>query len=191
MIGWFGTAMLCYVTPKEHLGLPDRDDVKAGVIAYKIAAHAADLAKGPPRRGRSRQRAQQGAVRVPLAGPVPPLARSRHRQGLSRRDPAGAGGQGRALLLDVRAEVLLDEDHRGSRQMAAAQAATAPESAAAPAQRTARRDMRKRPSVGAGLHERATDILLHYISDSSLSPDALSDQQVGNHRRLCHAVPAV
>ncbi len=48
MIGWFGTAMLCYVTPKEHLGLPDRDDVKHGVIAYKIAAHAADLAKGHP-----------------------------------------------------------------------------------------------------------------------------------------------
>jgi phosphomethylpyrimidine synthase len=46
MIGWFGTAMLCYVTPKEHLGLPDREDVKQGVIAYKIAAHAADLAKG-------------------------------------------------------------------------------------------------------------------------------------------------
>jgi phosphomethylpyrimidine synthase len=49
MIGWMGCAMLCYVTPKEHLGLPDRDDVKAGVIAYKIAAHAADLAKGHPR----------------------------------------------------------------------------------------------------------------------------------------------
>jgi phosphomethylpyrimidine synthase len=49
MIGWFGTAMLCYVTPKEHLGLPNRDDVKAGVVAYKIAAHAADLAKGHPR----------------------------------------------------------------------------------------------------------------------------------------------
>jgi phosphomethylpyrimidine synthase len=48
MIGWMGTAMLCYVTPKEHLGLPNRDDVKAGVIAYKIAAHAADLAKGHP-----------------------------------------------------------------------------------------------------------------------------------------------
>jgi phosphomethylpyrimidine synthase len=46
MIGWYGTAMLCYVTPKEHLGLPDRDDVKTGVITYKIAAHAADLAKG-------------------------------------------------------------------------------------------------------------------------------------------------
>jgi phosphomethylpyrimidine synthase len=48
MIGWLGTALLCYVTPKEHLGLPNRDDVKAGVIAYKIAAHAADLAKGHP-----------------------------------------------------------------------------------------------------------------------------------------------
>eukprot|EP01037_Dinobryon_pediforme_P004408 gene4408-4454_t len=48
MIGWFGTAMLCYVTPKEHLGLPDRDDVKTGVVTYKLAAHAADLAKGHP-----------------------------------------------------------------------------------------------------------------------------------------------
>ncbi|NUN95590.1 MAG: phosphomethylpyrimidine synthase ThiC [Candidatus Omnitrophica bacterium] len=48
MIGWYGTAMLCYVTPKEHLGLPNKEDVKAGVIAYKIAAHAADLAKGHP-----------------------------------------------------------------------------------------------------------------------------------------------
>jgi phosphomethylpyrimidine synthase len=49
MIGWFGTSMLCYVTPKEHLGLPNKDDVREGVIAYKIAAHAADLAKGHPR----------------------------------------------------------------------------------------------------------------------------------------------
>ncbi|MER2516080.1 MAG: phosphomethylpyrimidine synthase ThiC [Candidatus Accumulibacter phosphatis] len=48
MIGWFGTAMLCYVTPKEHLGLPDKDDVKVGIITYKLAAHAADLAKGHP-----------------------------------------------------------------------------------------------------------------------------------------------
>ena len=48
MIGWFGTAMLCYVTPKEHLGLPNRDDVKVGVVTYKLAAHAADLAKGHP-----------------------------------------------------------------------------------------------------------------------------------------------
>ncbi|MGE0430939.1 MAG: phosphomethylpyrimidine synthase ThiC, partial [Planctomycetota bacterium] len=48
MIGWFGTAMLCYVTPKEHLGLPDKNDVREGIVAYKIAAHAADLAKGHP-----------------------------------------------------------------------------------------------------------------------------------------------
>src|SRR5207253_8768381 len=48
MIGWFGTAMLCYVTPKEHLGLPNPDDVKQGVIAYKIAAHAADVARHRP-----------------------------------------------------------------------------------------------------------------------------------------------
>jgi phosphomethylpyrimidine synthase len=48
MIGWFGTAMLCYVTPKEHLGLPNKADVREGVITYKIAAHAADLAKGHP-----------------------------------------------------------------------------------------------------------------------------------------------
>ena len=48
MIGWFGCAMLCYVTPKEHLGLPNKEDVKAGVITYRIAAHAADLAKGHP-----------------------------------------------------------------------------------------------------------------------------------------------
>ena len=52
MIGWYGTAMLCYVTPKEHLGLPNRDDVKPGIIAYKIAAHAADLARVT--RGRAR-----------------------------------------------------------------------------------------------------------------------------------------
>ena len=48
MIGWYGAAMLCYVTPKEHLGLPDKDDVREGVVAHKIAAHAADLAKGHP-----------------------------------------------------------------------------------------------------------------------------------------------
>ena len=48
MIGWFGTAMLCYVTPKEHLGLPNKHDVREGLMAYKIAAHAADLAKGHP-----------------------------------------------------------------------------------------------------------------------------------------------
>ena len=48
IMGWYGVALLCYVTPKEHLGLPNKEDVKQGIIAYKIAAHAADLAKGHP-----------------------------------------------------------------------------------------------------------------------------------------------
>ena len=105
MIGWFGTAMLCYVTPKEHLGLPDRDDVKQGVIAYKIAAHAADLAKGHPAAQAPRRRGLARALRIPLDGPVQPLARSRDRDRLPRRDPAEGGPQGRAFLLDVRPEI--------------------------------------------------------------------------------------
>ena len=112
IIAQAGTAMLCYVTPKEHLGLPDRDDVKDGVIAYKIAAHAADLAKGHPARAGPRRRAVEGALRVPLARPVRAVARSRHRARVPRRDPARRAGQDRALLLDVRAEVLLDAHHR-------------------------------------------------------------------------------
>ena len=68
MIGWFGCAMLCYVTPKEHLGLPNRDDVKEGVITYKIAAHAADLAKGHPgaqeRDNALRRRASSSAGKI-------------------------------------------------------------------------------------------------------------------------------
>jgi phosphomethylpyrimidine synthase len=78
MIGWFGCAMLCYVTPKEHLGLPDRDDVKTGVITYKIAAHAADLAKGHPAAQDARRRTLPRPLRFPLGGPVQPGARSRH-----------------------------------------------------------------------------------------------------------------
>ena len=113
MIGWFGTAMLCYVTPKEHLGLPNRDDVKVGVITYRIAAHAADLAKGHPSREAARRCDQPRALRIPLAGPVQPVARSRHGAQLPRRDAAQGGAQGRAFLLDVRAEVLLDADHAG------------------------------------------------------------------------------
>ena len=78
MIGWFGTAMLCYVTPKEHLGLPNRDDVKVGVITYRIAAHAADLAKGHPAAQLRDDAISPGALRLPLGGPVQPLARPRH-----------------------------------------------------------------------------------------------------------------
>ena len=78
-IGWLGTAMLCYVTPKEHLGLPDRDDVKTGVITYKIAAHAADLGQGASRCAGLGRHVVQGKVRVPLGGPVQPLAGPGHR----------------------------------------------------------------------------------------------------------------
>ena len=113
MIGWFGCAMLCYVTPKEHLGLPDRDDVKVGVITYKIAAHASDLGQGPPGRATARRRAVPRPLRLPLGGPVQPRPRSRNRAALPRRDAAEGSPQGRAFLLDVRPEILLDEDHPG------------------------------------------------------------------------------
>ena len=114
MIGWFGTAMLCYVTPKEHLGLPDRDDVKVGVVTYKLAAHAADLAKGHPAARAARRRAQPRPLRVPLARPVQPLARPRDGRAVPRPDPPGRRRQDRPLLLDVRPQILLDEDQPGS-----------------------------------------------------------------------------
>ena len=106
MIGWYGTAMLCYVTPKEHLGLPNKDDVKAGVIAYKIAAHAADLAEGPSARAGVGRCAVEGAVRVPVGGSVQPGARSGDRARVPRRNAAGRRREGGALLFDVRPEVL-------------------------------------------------------------------------------------
>ena len=87
MIGWFGTAMLCYVTPKEHLGLLDRDDVKVGVVTYKLAAHAADLAKGHPA-ARLHDDALSREVRVSLARPVQPVARSGNGGAVPRPDPS-------------------------------------------------------------------------------------------------------
>ena len=113
MIGWYGTAMLCYVTPKEHLGLPNKKDVKDGVIAYKIAAHAADLAKGSPRRAVSRQRFVEIALRISLGRSIQPLARPGSRARISRRNPAAGRRQARALLFDVRPTLLLNEDHPG------------------------------------------------------------------------------
>ena len=113
MIGWYGTAMLCYVTPKEHLGLPNKKDVKDGVIAYKIAAHAADLAKGHPGRSVSRQRVIESAFRISLGRSIQPLARSGSRARISRRNSAAGRRQARALLFDVRPAFLLDEDHAG------------------------------------------------------------------------------
>ena len=113
MIGWYGTAMLCYVTPKEHLGLPNKKDVKDGIIAYKIAAHAADLAKGHPGAQVRDNALSKGALRVPLGRSVQPRLRSRYGEGLSRRDAAEGFDEDRALLLDVRSALLLDEDHAG------------------------------------------------------------------------------
>jgi hypothetical protein len=114
MIGWFGCAMLCYVTPKEHLGLPDRDDVKTGVITYKIAAHAADLAKGHP--GAQLRDDALSRARFEFRwrdqfnlGWIPETAEE-----VPRPDPAGRRRQARAFLLDVRPEILLDEDLAGS-----------------------------------------------------------------------------
>ena len=109
MIGWYGASMLCYVTPKEHLGLPNRDDVKAGIIAYKIAAHAADIARHRPgARDRddelSRARYRFDWKKQFALSLDPETARSH-----ARRDAARGGLQGRALLLHVRAEVLLHE----------------------------------------------------------------------------------
>ena len=116
MIGWYGTAMLCYVTPKEHLGLPDRDDVKAGVVAYKIAAHAADLAKGASSGSGVGRRAVESAVRFSLGGSVQPGDGPCHSARVSRRDTAGGWREGGALLLDVRSQVLLDgADAAGTR----------------------------------------------------------------------------
>ena len=120
MIGWYGTAMLCYVTPKEHLGLPDRDDVKVGVVTYKLAAHAADLAKGHPAAKVRDDALITRALRLPLARPVQPVARPRHRRAISRPDPPGRRRQDRPLLLDVRPEILLDEDHAGGEGVCAA-----------------------------------------------------------------------
>ena len=115
MIGWHGASMLCYVTPKEHLGLPNADDVRQGVIAYKIAAHAADVARHRPG-ARDRDDALSYArflfdwnkqFELSLD---PETARSN-----ARRDFAGRFLQGSQVLLDVRPEVLLDEYHADRR----------------------------------------------------------------------------
>ena len=113
MIGWFGTAMLCYVTPKEHLGLPDRDDVKVGVVTYKLAAHAADLAKGHPAAKMRDDALVRARFEFRWRDQFNLVARPRHRRAISRPDPPGGRRQDRPLLLDVRPEILLDEDHAG------------------------------------------------------------------------------
>ena len=83
MIGWFGCAMLCYVTPKEHLGLPNRDDVKIGVITYRIAAHASGSRERPSCSTTARRCNQSRPLRFPLAGSIQPRAGSGYRPRLS------------------------------------------------------------------------------------------------------------
>ena len=116
MIGWHGASMLCYVTPKEHLGLPNKDDVRQGIIAYKIAAHAADVARHRPG-ARDRDDALSYArflfdwnkqFELSLD---PETARSMHDETLPERVL-----QGRGLLLHVRPQVLLHEHHAGARE---------------------------------------------------------------------------
>ena len=114
LAGWHGAAMLCYVTPKEHLGLPEKEDVKQGVIAYKIAAHAADVARHRPGARDRDDALSPGPLRLRLERAVPPVARSRNGPAHARRNAAAGHLQERPLLQHVRAEVLLDEDHRGN-----------------------------------------------------------------------------
>ena len=113
MIGWYGTAMLCYVTPKEHLGLPEPGRREGRRDRLQDRGPRGGPGQGPSARAAVGRRAEQGAVRVPLGGPVQPGARPGDGARLPRRDAPGRGRQGGALLLDVRAEVLLDEDHAG------------------------------------------------------------------------------
>ena len=112
MIGWYGCAMLCYVTPKEHLGLPNKKDVKDGVITYKIAAHAADLAKGHPGAQYRDNAISKARFEFRWEDQFNLVARPRDRARIPRRNPAAGRRQDRAFLLHVRPALLLDEDHR-------------------------------------------------------------------------------
>ena len=113
MIGWYGTAMLCYVTPKEHLGLPEQGRRQGRHHRLQDRRARRRSRQGPPGRADPRQRAVEGALRVPLGRPVQPRPRSGQGARVPRRDAAAGRRQARALLLDVRAALLLDEDHAG------------------------------------------------------------------------------
>ena len=106
MIGWYGTAMLCYVTPKEHLGPAQSRRCEGGCDRLQDCGACRGSREGPSARARLGRRAVQGALRVPLGGSVQPGARPGHRARVPRRDAAGRRREGRAFLLDVRAEVL-------------------------------------------------------------------------------------
>ncbi len=109
MIGWYGASMLCYVTPKEHLGLPNREDVKQGLIAYKIAAHAADIARHRPGAQDRDDELSRARFAFDWKKQFELSLDPETAQRVSRRDAAGRRLQGRCVLLDVRSEVLFDE----------------------------------------------------------------------------------
>ena len=140
IVGWHGTSMLCYVTPKEHLGLPNAEDVKQGLIAYRIAAHAADLARGSNASGAHWDRElSRGPLLVRLAPPVRARRRPRHGPRDARRDARRRLLQDRRVLLDVRAEVLPDaqlQGHRLGRGTRHGRPAQAPADAHSPLTRT-------------------------------------------------------
>lgn len=109
MIGWYGTAMLCYVTPKEHLGLPDKNDVKEGIMAYKIAAHVADLAKGHPG-AQIRDNALSKARFDFRWEDQFNLSLDPEKATQFRKRPCRRGCQGRTFLFDVRTKLLCYEN---------------------------------------------------------------------------------
>jgi phosphomethylpyrimidine synthase len=114
IVGWHGTSMLCYVTPKEHLGLPNSEDVKQGLIAYRIAAHAADLARGNQRAASGTASCQRRASAS--TGSASSSSRwTRDGAGDARRDARRRLLQDGRVLLDVRAEVLPDAQLQGHR----------------------------------------------------------------------------
>jgi hypothetical protein len=117
MAGWYGTAMLCYVTPKEHLGLPDTEDVRNGLIAYKIAAPRRRHRPPPPGARDRDDDAQPRPLRLRLEQAVRPVARSRAGPRDARRDaPRGIFQIGR-ILFHVRPEVPVHEDRAGRRSV--------------------------------------------------------------------------
>ena len=112
LAGWSGAAMLCYVTPKEHLGLPENEDVQARRDRLQDRRPRGRPGPASPGRPRPRRRAVEGPLRVRLERAVPPVARSRDGPADARRNAAAGHVQERPLLQHVRPEVLLDEDHR-------------------------------------------------------------------------------
>ncbi len=113
MIGWYGCAMLCYVTPKEHLGLPNQKGREGRSHCLQDRRPCRRFGQRPSLGQAARRRPQQGALRVSLGGPVQPRTRPRHRPRLPRRDPSPGGRQTRPFLFHVRPAFLRDEDYRG------------------------------------------------------------------------------